>query len=82
VLKPKKKALMASSPLAASQIRNIAFLNHSTLYEQSNPKNDRSIGNIKKNKQLPPRPKGKNGGAAPGIVVQVVAAPWTTPILG
>ena len=66
---------MAGSPLAAGQSRSSAFPMNSTLYELSNPKNDRSIGNIKKNKQLPPRPKGKNGGAAPGIVVQVVAAP-------
>jgi len=59
--------------LAAAYSNSIAAYNP-TLSEQSNSKNDRSIGNIKKNKLLPPRPKGKTGGAAPGIV-QVTAAP-------
>lgn len=74
VLKAKKKAMMMSgSPLAAAYTRSMAAINP-TLSEPSNSKNDRSIGNIKKNKLLPPRPKGKSGGAAPGIV-QVTAAP-------
>jgi hypothetical protein len=73
VLKAKKKAMMMyGSPLAAAYTPNMTAFNPSPS-EQSNSKNDRTIGNIKKNKLLPPRPKGKSGGAAPGIV-QVTAA--------